>query len=239
VRYRGILFDLFGTLLSFRDAADTVHRLAQAVREELPGISFDRFLEAARAASAAIEKERADSHREFSSVERFRRTLLVLGLPDDLGVAERLCKAHMRGLAEAAELPPGYRDLIATLAARYRLGLVSNFDHGPTAREILARLGLTPFLSPIVISEEFGWRKPRREIFVHALERIGLPAEAVLFVGDTPADDIDGARRAGLDAAWVRAGREHFPAELCAPTFVIDDLRALGEMLLPAAERGT
>ena len=45
--------------------------------------------------------------------------------------------------------------------------------------------------------------------------------ERVLFVGDTPTADIDGAKRFGMQAAWVRRGRD-YPAGLLPPDHVID-----------------
>lgn len=42
-----------------------------------------------------------------------------------------------------------------------------------------------------------------------------------MFVGDNPIADIDGAKRCGIQAAWVRCGRE-YPANLLPPDHIID-----------------
>jgi epoxide hydrolase-like predicted phosphatase len=49
----------------------------------------------------------------------------------------------------------------------------------------------------VVISGEVGMRKPEREIFELALDRIGLPASECVFVDDVP-HNIDAAVEAGL-----------------------------------------
>ena len=42
-----------------------------------------------------------------------------------------------------------------------------------------------------------------------------------MFVGDNPEADIDGAKRFGMKAAWVRRGRQ-YPAGLQPPDHVLD-----------------
>jgi HAD superfamily hydrolase (TIGR01549 family) len=237
-RYRGVLFDLFGTLVFFARtgvpttwaAGATNPSLEQVLALELPRLGRDEFAEVVRAVSREIADERRHSHVELSSPERFRRVLVRLGI-DDPRLAERLCLAHMSGLAALTEVPPDSVVLLRRLAARLRLGLVSNFDHGPTARGILARHGLAELLDPIVISDDFGWRKPRPDIFLHGAARLGVSPPQVLFVGDTPVDDIDGARRAGFDAAWLNPRGDDFPPDLLPPTFIVRDLAELCAVL--------
>ena len=65
-------------------------------------------------------------------------------------------------------------------------------------------------------------RNPTREYSGDALRAAGLTAsERTLFVGDTPTADIDGAKRFGMQAAWVTRGRD-YPADLLPPDHVID-----------------
>lgn len=45
--------------------------------------------------------------------------------------------------------------------------------------------------------------KPRSEIFHHALNRLQLPASAVMMIGDNPATDIAGARNVGMRGLLV------------------------------------
>lgn len=143
-----------------------------------------------------------------------------------------MCQAHMRGLAEAVEMPQAHLEAVGALAKRFRLGLVSNFDHAPTAHAILSRYGLDEFLDPIVISDEFGWRKPQPAIFARALTAVGVDAGEALYVGDTPFEDVHGGRGAGLDVAWINPRGETFPADLSPPTLVIAEVPDLVSRLL-------
>jgi putative hydrolase of the HAD superfamily len=48
-------------------------------------------------------------------------------------------------------------------------------------------------------------------MFAEACRRLGVPAGQVLHVGDTIADDIDGARGAGVQAVLLRRQDEAVP----------------------------
>ena len=46
--------------------------------------------------------------------------------------------------------------------------------------------------------------KPESGLFEVARERLGLPAERIVVVGDTPGSDIEGGRRAGMSTVLVQ-----------------------------------
>ena len=99
-------------------------------------------------------------------------------------------------------------------------GIVTNGSPNQHAKCRAAGLAtLAPF---IIVSEEAGYRKPDPRIFRDALRAIGLTApEEVMFVGDNPVADIDGAKRFGMKAAWLRRGLP-YPADLHPPDHTID-----------------
>ena len=87
---------------------------------------------------------------------------------------------------------------------------------------------LAPF---IIVSEATGYKKPDPRIFRDALNRTGLSSPGqVLFVGDNPIADIDGAKRFGMKTAWVRRDRQ-FPDELHPPDHVVDHVAELRDIL--------
>ncbi len=120
---------------------------------------------------------------------------------------------------------PEVGELLARLAPRYRLAVVSN--GGARQREKLARAGLERAFAAerVVISSEVGAEKPDPRIFARALAALGLAEGEVLHVGDDPVRDILGAQRAGLRSCWLARGA--YPAELPPPSFAI---RALAEL---------
>lgn len=82
--------------------------------------------------------------------------------------------------------------------------------------------GLDELAPIIIVSEEAGYAKPDPRIFRDALEEMGLTrSEQVMFVGDNPVADIDGAKHFGMKATWVRRGRE-YPVGLLMPDYVVD-----------------
>ncbi|OJW05827.1 MAG: hypothetical protein BGO49_27060 [Planctomycetales bacterium 71-10] len=96
-----------------------------------------------------------------------------------------------------------FPDVSPALAAIHEAGLRvcigSNFDarlHG-----VVAGLPeLSSLVDAIVVSSEVGYRKPHAAFFRAACDRLGLPPDRVLSVGDDFENDVEGARRAGLAA---------------------------------------
>jgi len=239
--YRGVLFDLFGTLVGF-DAGrlpelevdgvrqrTTVGGLGGPLAEWVPGVSLEDFAHALLAVSVEVARGWAVDHVELPSRERFRRALARVGCrPGVLAeAAVDLSRAHMALIAAATVLPPAHAELLAALAPRYRLGLVSNFDDTGTAYAILVRHGIARAFDTVVISEGLGLRKPHPAVARAGLRGLGLAAGEALLVGDTYAEDVAGAHAAGLDAAWIDARGQGVPDGAAPPRYV---LRALPEL---------
>ncbi len=85
--------------------------------------------------------------------------------------------------------------------AGLRLAVVSNWDTRLPA--ILEGLGLAPLFDVITVSALEGVEKPAPEIFLRTVERLGVPPDRVLHVGDSPREDYAGAEAAGLAALLV------------------------------------
>jgi HAD superfamily hydrolase (TIGR01549 family) len=241
---RAVLFDLFGTLVHFSvrvpvirvagmQRHTTMPWLEEAFERELPGVDFDRFLEAIAAVTAEIVRARPPEQLEVPSPVRFERALTRLGLAPEVvrTAAPRLSLAHMSHLASSVELPEGHVDVLAALAPRFHIALVSNFDHAATARALLDRFGLTPFLQRIVISEDFGRRKPHPAIFREALDQLGVGAHEAVFVGDSPIDDVVGGKNAGMRVVWINADDHPLPDGTPAPDAIVASLRQLPGVL--------
>ena len=81
-------------------------------------------------------------------------------------------------------------------SAGWKLAIVSNWDE--RLRPLLRELGLVECFDVIVVSHEAGFTKPAREIFQCAAAALNLPAETILHIGDSRAEDFDGARAAGM-----------------------------------------
>jgi putative hydrolase of the HAD superfamily len=86
------------------------------------------------------------------------------------------------------------------------LGIVSNFDS--RVFRILQGLALAPWFASVTLSSQVGVTKPHPAIFARALARHQTPASAACHVGDSLAEDAEGAQAAGLRAILLdRAGR--------------------------------
>jgi HAD superfamily hydrolase (TIGR01549 family) len=120
------------------------------------------------------------------------------------------------------------RDILAHLAPRFRLGVISNF-YGNVGC-ILAETGIEPLLTAVVDSTVVGVSKPDRRIFERAVREIGTAANEVLHVGDSYERDVVAARAAGMQAAWLVGSRQH-DAEKNEPAWRVTSLKELAARL--------
>jgi putative hydrolase of the HAD superfamily len=93
------------------------------------------------------------------------------------------------------------RVLEALRAGGVLLAVVSNFDGRLVP--LLGALGISQRIDVVVHSSEAGSAKPDPAIFLEAVSRLRVSPADALHVGDDPAADVAGARRAGLAAALV------------------------------------
>ena len=103
-------------------------------------------------------------------------------------------------------LLPGAKEVLALCEGRVPLALVTN---GPAdmQRAALEKVGIAEHFQTVLISgaQEVGVRKPDARIFKLACERLEVPPQEVLMVGDNLGADVQGALGAGLQAVYVGA----------------------------------
>jgi len=184
---RAILFDLDETLYSREDAFwGWIEAEASTCLSEKP---LNRELVATLDARGRGDK---------------RALLTYLNDAFGWGAAEAQRLQRFRaGLAGLIRPDPATLQMLARLAQRYRLGVVTN-GSSETQRAKLERLGLEQLFDRIIVSEEVGCRKPDSAIFRLAIAGWDVPAASVLVVGDDPVADIEGARASGLRALRVQ-----------------------------------
>jgi HAD superfamily hydrolase (TIGR01509 family) len=246
---RAISFDLFDTLVDLRwenlptDEHEgrrlpaSARRMHERVLRAAAGLPLETFVEALIEGNRAFAESHYASDREVPTPLRFRDLLRRLGIEQD-ALADELTELHMGLLRGSVEPLPHHRDVLGALGRELRLGLCSNFSHTKTALAVLDDAGLRDAMVPdaLVVSDSFGLRKPRKEIFETVIERLGVSASELLHVGDSLRADVAGAAPLGVRTVWItrripdvaKALAQH---EGPAPDHTIADLSELPELV--------
>ena len=106
------------------------------------------------------------------------------------------------GEARAWRICPDVLPTLDELASRgIPMAAVSNWDE--RLRPLLKALNLDGYFEAVLVSCELYFAKPSDVIFEHALRKRGTPAAETLHVGDSAAEDLAGARAAGMQALLI------------------------------------
>ncbi len=120
--------------------------------------------------------------------------------------------------------------LLAQLAKRYKLGIVSNFYGNLPA--LCREIRYSPLFGAIIDSAREGVEKPDPRIFKVALRKLKIMPEEAVFVGDNPFRDIAPAKMLGIQRIWINTlNVKRKP--LHKDDVVIQSLTELKEILLP------
>lgn len=107
---------------------------------------------------------------------------------------------------------PGMIELVDELiSAGIKVAVVSNSE-GRLA-ELIDEMGWSDRFGIVADSGKLGIQKPDRGIFAWAAERLDIPLENIVHIGDSFAADVEGALAAGMFAIWFDTdAREPVPA---------------------------
>lgn len=142
--------------------------------------------------------------------------------PEEMRLLQRTFARH-----ECGTISPEYAGLLMELAATHRLGIVSNiWASKDTWLDEFRGSGILHLFEKMVFSSDFRSIKPSPALFREAVEAFDAPLDRILFVGDSPAYDIAGAKGAGL-AAVLTLNHGPIPDLDPPPDRMLDDLFGL------------
>lgn len=100
------------------------------------------------------------------------------------------------------ELRPELPEVLAAIQLMgLKLGCISNTQSLTQVPRTLEKYGISQYFNPIVLSSQYGRRKPDPSIFFQAARLANLPTSACAYIGDKINRDVLGARRAGFRLA--------------------------------------
>jgi putative hydrolase of the HAD superfamily len=190
---RAVLLDALGTVVELEPP--WVH-----LARELEIEPDERLVRAVRAEMGYYREHSHEGRDEASLAELRARCAEVLSreLGAPVPVETMMAAIRFRAFPEAA---PALRELRALGLA---LVCVSNWD--VSLPEVLERCGLGDAFDGVVTSAAVGVRKPDPAVFAPALAIARCPPEEALYVGDTPEEDLEAARAAGIPALLIDRG---------------------------------
>jgi putative hydrolase of the HAD superfamily len=218
---KAVLFDLGDTILDFGRVKTTKAflqgaRLTHAFLKELgqPVAWFPWY------AMRNLVRLRAKYllsnilQRDFDSLEVLQAVGARKGVNLSPPQWEEFAWLWYEPLSRCAQIEDDLGRTLRTLRDRgLKLGIVSNtFVNRASLERHLGVLSILEFFPVQLYSYEFHTRKPDPALFRMAVERIDVPAENILFVGDRIDNDILPAMKLGMRAAlkdaYTNAGKK-------------------------------
>jgi HAD superfamily hydrolase (TIGR01509 family) len=185
---RGVILDVDGTLVDSNDAhaRSWVEALAEQGRRvpfekvrKLIGMGGDKLLPLA----AGIEEDS----------------------PEGKKVAQRRQEIFATRYLPKLRPTPGAKDLLRRMHARGLQLVVASSAKKDELDALLRVCGAQEYIDAETSSDETSHSKPDPDVVEEALPDLGLPARAVVMLGDTPYD-VEAGKRAGVQVIGFRCG---------------------------------
>lgn len=227
---RGIIFDINGTLIDIHtdEASEDIYR---AISHYLTyqGIYLHRW-EVRDKYYEIIDHQRqgsAQEHFEFDAVEAWREFMKLNATGSTLLTPEKLNQIPLflaeayRGISRhRLQLYPDVKAVLEELQGRFRLAALSDAQSAWALPEMQA-VGIQSFFNPIILSSDYGFRKPDRRLFEAVLSALEMEPENVLFVGNDMYRDIFGARQLGIKTVFFSSNQGKQQMNGVSPDYII------------------
>jgi putative hydrolase of the HAD superfamily len=228
---RALLFDVNGTLIDI-ETDEGLEEIYRAIGHFLlyQGISLHRW-EVRDLYFQIMQQQREQSTEtfaEWNAVELWREFLLrkasdytrLLPLEKREQLPLFLAELH-RGISrKRLHLYPQVQETLDQLRSHYRMAVVSDAQSAYAVPELRA-VGLVPYFNPIIVSGDYGYRKPDSRLFQNALDALHVRPEQALFLGNDLYRDIHGAQQAGMKAIFVSYNQSAMPDQKISPDYTI------------------
>jgi putative hydrolase of the HAD superfamily len=197
---KAVLFDLGLTLIQTAPFPEIYRRILARFGVTA---SLDDIVRAQNATESEFDTATYDENRRKDFWTNYNVSLLEkLGIEENIVfLAEKIDELWW----ECARLQV-YPDVEPTLsglrAKGLKLGLVSN-GFKQDLDYVLGELGLEKWFDAVVCIDSCNCVKPDKEIFLYALDKLGVEAYEAVFVGDSVVHDYEGALKVGIKSYLI------------------------------------
>ena len=155
---RGVFFDLYGTLLVYGDMARAWDAWFAAFHAGMERHGYRMPWDTVERTSAVLfDRPMPPCEPGLSRYEsRIKVSCAEAGVPVNEACLNEIAGDTVAAWSEYVTPDPEAVPLLNELRPRVKLALVSNYDHPPHLRQVLAQCGLDVWFDPIVISGEIG-----------------------------------------------------------------------------------
>jgi putative hydrolase of the HAD superfamily len=228
---RALLFDVNGTLIDI-ETDEALEEIYRAIGHYLTyqGVSLHRW-EVHDLYFQVMKEQRETSleaHPEWNAVAVWREVLrrtareYTRSLPPEKlhQIPVFLTELH-RGIArKRLRLYPQVRAVLDQLRPQYRMAAVTDAQSAYAVPELKA-VGLLEYFDPVIVSGDYGYRKPDTRLFQQALEQLQVRPEQALFVGNDMYRDVFGAQQVGMKAIFFSSNQGDKAHPGVQPDYVI------------------
>lgn len=235
---KAVIFDYIGTLVNCRNYSMDASKLNlyNALVAEGFDINENKFMATYGLAHENYRKVRYEQLKEVTNTIWVAEALCNLGFEvtaDDPRIKAAL-NVFFQDFIDTLELREGAKKLIKQAQQRGKVALISNFTYAPVIYKSLRALEISEFFSLVVVSDDVGWRKPSSHIFQTALNKLQIRASEAVYIGDSPNEDIKGAKTAGLKTVFVPSQFNTLKDLIESkqePDYIVKDLKLISQNL--------
>ena len=203
-------FDLYSTLINTDN-----HNWIKRIKSTVPIIqklgytgSFTKYFNLWNSIYSKWREYRDTKHIEMKSNIWWEEILEKLNIQFTTNDIEKIINTSHQIWQTQISLYPEVKELLLNLKKKYKIVCISNISEGYLAREDMKLLDIYLLFDFVLTSSDLGIRKPSPIIFEHALNKLGIKKNEMIFIGDDLVSDIQGAKAAGLLMA-IHIKRHH------------------------------
>lgn len=224
-RIRAVVFDYYNTLIDIRtdeEKPEVFRFLSQYLQYYGLSINEQNLRAALDHEKKQYLKTKNEAYPEIDLEVVFSSILEKEGICNPFG-AESCSKLFRLLSRERFQLFPDSIPVLKEIKrSGYLMGVVSDAQKVFSLEEG-EMLGLNQYFDHIVLSTQFGFRKPDRRLFAIACSLLDVPPAQAVYIGDDVRKDIGGAKKAGLHAILVNRNQLNLETEI-KPDFSASNL---------------
>lgn len=239
---KGVIFDVNGTLTDIRtnEWHDDVYRVISNILSYQgilldPGVIKYFYFQGIKEQRAA----RADRYPEYDVTAIFREIIVQHATDFTRSLSTDkleqlpllLAETHRAASRFNLQLYPGVEQTLRKLHQNYRLAIISDAQTAYALPELNA-VGLSSYFDPILVSGDFGYRKPDERLFTNALTALKMTPSEVIYVGNDMYHDVYGAHRLGIKTVFFRSNQGAQEKDGVKPDYIIYNFSELLNAIL-------